>query len=108
MTDQSTTDEMPWTPAAFMQQFQEASEEAAENQAELMREMVSSMNTTPSDLPDLSALSSFGMGTAMFKSRVQSNGRVSIPDAEREALDIQEGDIVQTIVLPIKRNRDDD
>ncbi len=108
MTETPSTEDMPWTPAAFMQQFQEASEEAAESQAEFMREMMASMNTTPSDLPDLSALSSFGMGTAMFKSRVQSNGRVSIPDAEREALDIEEGDIVQTIVLPIKRNREDD
>jgi bifunctional DNA-binding transcriptional regulator/antitoxin component of YhaV-PrlF toxin-antitoxin module len=45
---------------------------------------------------------------AMFKTRVQSGGRISIPDAEREALDIDEGDIVQTVVIPIKRNRDDD
>jgi AbrB family looped-hinge helix DNA binding protein len=47
------------------------------------------------------------MGTATFKTRVQSSGRISIPDAEREALDIEEGDIVQTVVVPVKRNRSD-
>ena len=31
-----------------------------------------------------------------------------MPDAEREALDIEEGDIVQTVVVPVKRNRDDE
>ena len=46
--------------------------------------------------------------TATFKTRVQSGGRISIPDAEREALDIEEGDIVQTVVIPVKRKRDED
>jgi hypothetical protein len=36
-----------------------------------------------------------------FKSRVQRGGRVTIPDAERDALGIEEGDIVQTIVVKI-------
>jgi bifunctional DNA-binding transcriptional regulator/antitoxin component of YhaV-PrlF toxin-antitoxin module len=41
---------------------------------------------------------------ATFKTRVQSGGRISIPDAEREALGIEEGDIVQTVVLPVSNN----
>jgi bifunctional DNA-binding transcriptional regulator/antitoxin component of YhaV-PrlF toxin-antitoxin module len=41
------------------------------------------------------------MGSAVFKTRVQSGGRISIPDAEREALGIDEGDIVQTVVIPL-------
>ena len=45
--------------------------------------------------------------TATFKTRVQSGGRISIPDAEREALDIEEGDIVQAFVLPVKRSRNE-
>jgi hypothetical protein len=54
--------------------------------------------------PQLNAVSQ----TATFKTRVQSGGRISIPDAEREALDIEEGDIVQTVVIPVKRKRDED
>ncbi len=55
-----------------------------------------------------SPLGPMGMGAATFKTRVQSGGRISIPDAEREALDIEEGDIVQAVVVPVKRNRTDE
>jgi bifunctional DNA-binding transcriptional regulator/antitoxin component of YhaV-PrlF toxin-antitoxin module len=56
----------------------------------------------------LSGLSAMSMETATFKTRVQSGGRISIPDAEREALGIDEGDIVQTIVIPLNTGDNDD
>ena len=37
-----------------------------------------------------------------FKTTVGSNGRISIPEAERDALGIKEGDLVQIIITPIK------
>src|SRR5690349_8163221 len=40
---------------------------------------------------------------AMFKTTVQSGGRISIPEAERQALNIEEGDLVQVIIIPIER-----
>ena len=40
---------------------------------------------------------------AVFKTRVQKSGRISIPDAEREALGIDEGDLVQVIVIPLQK-----
>lgn len=42
---------------------------------------------------------------AMFKTTVQSGGRISIPEAERQALKIDDGDLVQVIVIPIERRR---
>jgi AbrB family looped-hinge helix DNA binding protein len=42
---------------------------------------------------------------AMFKTTVQTGGRISIPDAERRALNIEEGDLVQVILIPIERGR---
>ena len=42
---------------------------------------------------------------AMFKTTVQSGGRISIPEAERQALNIEEGDLVQVIVVPIERKQ---
>jgi len=40
-----------------------------------------------------------------FKTSVGSNGRISIPEAEREAIGIKENDLVQVIIVPInKRN----
>ena len=40
---------------------------------------------------------------AMFKTTIQSGGRISIPEAERQALKIEDGDLVQVIVIPIER-----
>jgi len=36
-----------------------------------------------------------------FKTSVGSNGRISIPEAERDALSMNEGDLVQVIVIPV-------
>ena len=38
-----------------------------------------------------------------YKTSVGSNGRISIPEAEREALGLKEGDLVQVIVLPVSK-----
>ncbi len=86
-----------WPPAMFTG-WQEASEQAMEQQQEMIQQMMQG----GFDMNQLGAMSQ----TATFKTRVQSGGRVSIPDAEREALDIEEGDIVQTVVIPVKRNRE--
>jgi len=40
-----------------------------------------------------------------FKTSVGSNGRISIPEAEREALGIKEEDLVQVIVIPVERRK---
>lgn len=100
MTDDSPS--WPWPP---FQQMQEASEQVADSQAEMWRQFMQASMGESETMSDLTALS---RGAAMFKTRVQSSGRISIPDAEREALDIGEGDIVQTIVIPIKRNEKDE
>src|SRR6187399_2509705 len=42
---------------------------------------------------------------AMFKTTVQSGGRISIPEAERQALNIEEGDLVQVIIIPLARKQ---
>jgi len=39
----------------------------------------------------------------MFKTTIQSGGRISIPEDERQALKIDDGDLVQVIVIPIER-----
>lgn len=95
-------DDMWWPPAMFADRMQEASEDAVEQQRELFAQWMSGMNqaSTPR-MGGLSQLSAMSRGAAAFKTRVQSGGRISIPDAEREALGIDEGDIVQTIVIPL-------
>jgi len=38
-----------------------------------------------------------------FKTAVGSNGRISIPEAERDALGLKEGDLVQVVIIPIEK-----
>jgi len=103
MGDDQPSDDSLWPPALFARQLQEAGEQAVEQQSELYKQLLSAGPTGGAD--GLGTLSSMSLGTATFKARVQSGGRISIPDAERDALDIQEGDLVQTIVVPIKKRR---
>ena len=92
----------PMWPPAMWTEMQEAGEEAVEQQQQMMQQLF----TGSAGSMDMSSLGAMRQ-LATFKTRVQSGGRISIPDAEREALDIEEGDIVQAVVLPVKRNRDD-
>lgn len=103
-----------WPPAMFANQMQEASEEAVGQQQKMFAEWLSNVSSGASGMGKmsgmggLSQLSAMSMEAATFKTRVQSGGRISIPDAEREALDIDEGDIVQTIVIPLNTGDNDD
>ncbi len=45
------------------------------------------------------------MGWGAFKTTMGSNGRISIPEAERDALRINEGDLVQVVVLPLEKKK---
>ena len=94
-----------WFPMPFASNVQDASEQMIETQQDMMRQFVEAGGVNPFE--EFRGFGPMDLGTATFKARVQSGGRISIPDAEREALDIQEGDIVQTIVVPVKRNRED-
>ena len=93
-------DEPTWPPAAFMEQMQSMSETASDKQMDLFRRWMEA--GWGSQLPDFMT-QGMGMGSATFKTRVQSGGRISIPDTEREVLGIEEGDIVQAFIIPIKR-----
>ena len=39
------------------------------------------------------------------KTTIQSGGRISIPEAERQALKIDDGDLVQVIIIPIIKKK---
>jgi hypothetical protein len=99
MSDDDSTG--PLFGPEMLKMFTETGEQAVEQQRELFKQMLGASGGM--DMNQLGAMSQ----TATFKTRVQSGGRISIPDAERETLDIEEGDIVQAVVLPVKRKRDE-
>ena len=43
------------------------------------------------------------MNWGAYKTTISSNGRISIPEAERNALGLGEGDLVQVIIMPIAK-----
>ncbi len=43
------------------------------------------------------------MHLGAYKTTISSNGRISIPEAERSALGLDDGDLVQVIILPIAK-----
>ena len=74
------------TQADFVQNFAEGGQKAMYNWFNLAQ--------------NLPQFSSWGA----FKTSVGSNGRISIPEAEREAIGIKENDLVQVIVVPIHKS----
>jgi hypothetical protein len=51
---------------------------------------------------DQMMMSNFGSWGA-YKTFIGTNGRISVPEAERDALGLEEGDLVQVIVHPITK-----
>ena len=96
-----------WTPN-LLENLQSVSETATRQQQEALQQLLLGGGGGTPDLGDISDQMGSMSQMATFKTRIQSGGRLSVPDAEREALDIQEGDIVQTVVVPVKRNRDEE
>ena len=93
-------DGLMWPP--MFKGMQQASESAMEQQQQMLKQLFAGGGMPSFDMNQLGAMSQM----ATFKTRVQSGGRISIPDAEREALGIEEGDIVQTVVLPVSNNQE--
>lgn len=98
------SDDQTWPADAFTKGMQNASEEFLRQQRAFAKLLTSG---APDDSDDLQAFAERSAETATFKSRVQSGGRISIPDTEREILGIQEGDIVQAVVIPLERSQSD-
>ncbi len=106
MTDDDE-DGLMWPPN-LLKNIQNVSEQATRQQQEALQQLLLGTGGGTPDLGDISDQMGAMTQMATFKTRIQSGGRISVPDAEREALDIQEGDIVQTVVVPVKRNREED
>jgi hypothetical protein len=85
----------------------EAFKKAVEKGSEAQREFTRQFSTIQQNAIQnfFSMVQNLTYFNAMFKTTVQSGGRISIPEAERQALNIEDGDLVQVIVIPIERRR---
>lgn len=90
-------------PADPVEAFKKALEKGNEAQKDFTRQFSSVQADAMQNY--FAMLRGLSFYNAMFKTTVQSGGRISIPEAERQALDIDDGDLVQVIVIPIERRK---
>ena len=83
--------------------LKEVSDNAKQTQSNLMQSMYSMQNKGMDTMFNIGQMFSCFMNWGAYKTTISSNGRISIPEAERNALGLSDGDLVQVIVLPIAK-----
>ncbi len=83
--------------------LKEVSERTKNAQSAMMENMSSLQNKSMDTMFNIGQMLPSFMNWGAYKTTVGSNGRISIPEAERNALGLGEGDLVQVIVLPIAK-----
>ena len=83
--------------------FKKSIEKATEFQQDLLKQFSTIQYNAFQNM--FSSLQGFTNYNAMFKTTVQTGGRISIPEAERNALGIEDGDLVQVIIIPLSRKK---
>ena len=91
-----------------LETLKEVSETARTTQSQIMENVASLQNKSMDTMFNIGQMLPSFLNWGAYKTTVGSNGRISIPEAERNALGLGEGDLVQVIVLPIakKSNRE--
>ena len=87
----------PYDPAELFRQWLEKSSQAQSDFANSMNPFQTNFQN-PFNLQNM--MPNF-LSWGAFKPTIGSNGRISIPEAERQALRMDEGDLVQVIVIPV-------
>ena len=98
MNDQDTQTFNP------LETLKEVSERTRQTQSNLMQNMSSMQSQGMEAMFNIGQMLPSFMNWGAYKTTLSSNGRISIPEAERNALGLGEGDLVQVIILPIAKN----
>lgn len=72
-------------------------------QSNMMENMTNLQNKSMDTMFNIGQMLPSFMNWGAYKTTVGSAGRISIPEAERNALGLGEGDLVQVIILPIAK-----
>ena len=98
MTDQDTQTFNP------LETLKEVSDRTRQTQSNLIQDMSSMHSQGMEAMFNIGQMLPSFMNWGAYKTTLSSNGRISIPEAERNALGLGEGDLVQVIILPIAKN----
>ncbi|RMW39711.1 MAG: transcriptional regulator [Nitrosopumilus sp.] len=83
--------------------LKEVSDNTRQAQSNMMENITSMQNKSMDTMFSIGQMLPSFMNWGAYKTTISSNGRISIPEAERNALGLGEGDLVQVIVLPIAK-----
>ena len=86
-----------------LETLKEVSDNTKNAQSQLLQNMSSLQNKSMDTMFSIGQMLPSFMNWGAYKTTVSSNGRISIPEAERNALGLSEGDLVQVIVLPLAK-----
>jgi AbrB family looped-hinge helix DNA binding protein len=97
MTNQNTQTFNP------LETLREVSDSTRNTQSKMMQNISSIQNKSMDTMFQIGQMLPSFVNWGAYKTTVSSNGRISIPEAERNALGLGEGDLVQVIILPIAK-----
>jgi len=83
--------------------LREVSDSTRQTQSNLMQSMSSMQSKSMDTMFNIGQMLPSFMNWGAYKTTISSNGRISIPEAERNALGLGNGDLVQVIILPIAK-----
>ncbi len=83
--------------------LKEMANKAAETQSNFMNNMASMQTKGLDKMFSLGQIMPSFLNWGAYKTSIGTHGRISIPEAERDALGLKEGDLVQVIILPIEK-----
>ena len=79
------------------------SDSTKQTQSNMMNNMSSMQSKSMDTMFNIGQMLPSFMNWGAYKTTISSNGRISIPEAERNALGLGDGDLVQVIILPIAK-----
>ena len=83
--------------------LREVSDSTRQTQSNLMENMSSMQSKNMDTMFNIGQMLPSFMNWGAYKTTISSNGRISIPEAERNALGLGIGDLVQVIIMPIAK-----
>jgi len=84
---------------AFDVEYFKKSLEMWEGVVKAQQELMKKFTEMQSSFLEFSRFTPFSNNIAVFRAKIQSGGRISIPEADRTALNLKEGDVVKVIVI---------
>ncbi|MGH1567317.1 MAG: AbrB/MazE/SpoVT family DNA-binding domain-containing protein [Nitrosopumilus sp.] len=86
-----------------LETLKDVSDNTRQTQSKMMENMSSIQSKSMDTMFNIGQMLPSFMNWGAYKTTISSNGRISIPEAERNALGLGAGDLVQVIVLPIAK-----